>query len=71
MEVDRETLAKSLLTVDEQTVEKILQSLPEKLGELVRASLESNSGISEDEVSEARRSLMRTLRGKKAQKVSA
>ena len=71
LEVDRETLAKSLLTVDEQTVEKILQSLPEKLGELVRASLESNSGISEDEVSEARRSLMRTLRGKKAQKVSA
>ncbi|MFQ5651976.1 MAG: FliG C-terminal domain-containing protein [bacterium] len=69
VEVDRDTLAKSLVTLDEQTVENIINSLPEKLGELVRASLESNLQISEDEVTAARRSLMRTVRSKKSPKV--
>jgi flagellar motor switch protein FliG len=66
LEVDRETLAKSLVTLDRATVERIIQSLPPKLAEMVRASLESHRHISETEVSEARRTLMRTLRRKKS-----
>ncbi len=66
LEVDRETLAKSLVTLDRATVERIIQSLPPKLAEMVRASLESHRHISETEVNEARRTLMRTLRRKKS-----
>jgi flagellar motor switch protein FliG len=67
IEVDRETLAKSLVTLDDATVESIIQSLPTKLAEMVRASLESHHNISEDEVNAARRSLMRSVRRKKLQ----
>ncbi len=67
--VDREVLAKSLVTLDEQVVENIINSLPEKLGELVRASLEVNHDISEKEVSSARRTLLRSARGKTGQKI--
>ena len=70
IDFDREALAKSLVSVDEETVEKMLDSLPEKLGELVRASLEANLDISEDEISKARRNLMRSVRAKHSQKVS-
>ncbi len=68
VDFDREALAKSLVSVDEETVEKMLNSLPEKLGELVRASLEANLDISEDEISKARRNLMRSVRAKHSQK---
>ena len=64
VDFDREALAKSLVSVDEETVEKMINSLPEKLGELVRASLEANLDISEDEISKARRNLMRSVRAK-------
>lgn len=67
IEVDRETLAKSLVTLDGATVENIIQSLPPKLAEMVRASLESHQNIPENEVNEARRSLMRAVRRKKIQ----
>ena len=67
IEVDRETLAKSLVTLDEATVENIIQSLPAKLAEMVRASLETHHHISESEVNEARRHLMRAVRRKKLQ----
>ncbi len=62
LEVDREILAKSLVTVDEETVVRIVSALPEKLQELVTASLESNHDIPENEVAQARRALMRSLR---------
>ncbi|MCH8872018.1 hypothetical protein IH824_04475, partial [candidate division KSB1 bacterium] len=64
VDFDREALAKSLVSVDEETVEKMINSLPEKLGELVRASLDANLDISEDEISKARRNLMRSVRAK-------
>lgn len=64
LEVDRDILAKSLVTVDEESVNKIVQALPEKLRELVVASLESHHDLPEDEVEQARRTLMRTLREK-------
>ena len=64
VDFDREALAKSLVSVDEETVEKMINSLPEKLGELVRASLEANLDLSEDEISKARRNLMRSVRAK-------
>jgi len=67
LEVDREVLAKSLVTVDENTVEKIVRALPEKLRELVVASLEANHDLPENEVAQARRTLMRTLREKHKQ----
>lgn len=69
LDVDRETLAKSLVSLDDQVVEKIIQSLPEKLGEMVRASLETNLAISEDEITAARRALMRSVRSKSVPKV--
>lgn len=67
--VDREILVKSLVKVDEDTVEKIIKALPDRLGELVRASLETQSHLSEDEISQARRSLLRSLRTKQLHKV--
>lgn len=67
LETDRETLAKSLVQVDRQAVERIIRALPERLGELVRASMESHYHLSQDEISQARRSLMRSLRSKKLQ----
>ncbi len=69
VEVDRDMLAKSLVSLDDEVVENIINSLPEKLAELVRASLDSNIHISDDEVTAARRSLMRAVRGKKPVKV--
>lgn len=65
LEIDRETLAKSLVTLDDTVVEGIINSLPEKLGELVRASLEVNINIPESEVADARRAMMRKLRQKR------
>ncbi len=65
LEIDRETLAKSLVTLDDTVVENIVNSLPEKLGELVRASLEVNINIPESEVADARRAMMRKLRVKR------
>ena len=62
LQVDREMLAKSLVTVDEETVVRIVSALPEKLQELVTASLESNHNMPENEVAQARRALMRSLR---------
>ncbi|MFQ5823743.1 MAG: FliG C-terminal domain-containing protein [bacterium] len=70
LEVDREVLAKSLVSVSDEEVEKIIQALPDKLGELVRASLETHSKLSEDEISHARRALIRSLRTKQLHKVS-
>ncbi len=70
VDFDREALARSLVSVDEETVEKMINSLPEKLGELVRASLDANLDISEDEISQARRNLMRSVRAKHSHKVS-
>jgi flagellar motor switch protein FliG len=67
---DRETLAKSLIRVDESEVERIINSLPERLAELVRASLESQSAVADEDVEQARRELMRSVRAKKFQKVS-
>lgn len=65
LEIDRDTLAKSLITLDDNVVEGIITSLPEKLGELVRASLEVNINIPESEVADARRAMMRKLRLKR------
>ena len=70
LDVDRELFAKSLVKVSEDEVDKIVKALPEKLGELVQASLEANQDLTEHEVSQARRSLMRSIRGKQAGKVS-
>lgn len=70
LEVDRELFAKSLVKVSEDEVDKIVQALPDKLGELVQASLEANQDLTEHEVSRARRSLMRSIREKQALKVS-
>ena len=70
VDFDREELARSLVSVDEETVEKMVNALPEKLGELVRASLDANLDISESEISQARRNLMRSVRAKHSQKVS-
>ncbi len=69
LEVDRELLAKSLVTLDEQVVENIINSLPEKLGEIVRASLEANYNISQKDVADARRQVMRALRTKSGQQM--
>lgn len=68
VDLDREALAKSLVSVDEETVGKIINALPEKLGELVRASLDANLDISNEEVSSARRTLMRSIRARQSQK---
>jgi flagellar motor switch protein FliG len=70
LESDRELFAKSLVKVSQKDVNKIIEALPPKLGELVEASLEANHDLSEQEVSQARRSLMRTIRDKKASTVS-
>lgn len=67
--VDRDVLATSLTTLDETDIEKIISTLPEKLGEMVRASLESKHDVSEKEVTEARRTVLRTLRNKKSPEV--
>lgn len=64
VDMDREALAKSLVSIEDETVERIINSLPDKLGELVRASLDANLDISEQEITEARRTLMRSVRGK-------
>ncbi|MFQ5708909.1 MAG: FliG C-terminal domain-containing protein [bacterium] len=69
LDVDREVLAKSLVTVDEQEVNKIIAALPDRLGELVRASLETHHDLSEDEIARARRTLMRSLRAKKSDRI--
>ncbi|RMF58215.1 MAG: hypothetical protein D6743_17945 [Calditrichaeota bacterium] len=66
--VDRETLAKSLVSIEPETVEKIIAALPEKLGEMVRASLEANTDLPEEQVSEARRALMRSVRSRQTRK---
>ncbi|MCG8603579.1 hypothetical protein MJD09_01080 [bacterium] len=70
LESDRELFAKSLVKVSQQEVNKIIEALPPKLGELVEASLEANHDLSEQEVSQARRSLMRSIREKRASTVS-
>ena len=65
LETDREMLAKSLVTLDQETVENIISRLPEKLGEMVRASMEMHENATEDEIAEARRGVMRVVRNKK------
>ncbi len=60
--VDRDLLAKSLIHVDDVTVNRIIEALPDKLAEMVQASLEAGSEVSEEEVTRARRQLMRTVR---------
>jgi len=65
LDTDRDTLAKSLVTLDEGTVENIISRLPEKLGEMVRASMEMHQNANEDEIAEARRGVMRAVRNKK------
>ncbi len=60
--VDRELLAKSLVRVDDQTVEKIISSLPDRLAELVQASIEANQDAPEDDVARARRQVLRAVR---------
>ena len=67
MEIDRDTFAKSLVHVDEVEVERIISALPEKLAEMVRASLEASQGLPENDVEQARRDLMRWVRNKQVQ----
>lgn len=66
LNLDRETLAKSLVSVDEKAVEKIINALPEKLGEMVRASLEQHHDLPESEITQARRALMRSVRSQQS-----
>ncbi len=60
--VDRELLAKSLVRVDDEVVGKIISSLPDKLAELVQASIEANQDAPEDDVARARRQVLRAVR---------
>ncbi|MCA9731502.1 hypothetical protein KC799_05205 [candidate division KSB1 bacterium] len=60
--VDRDLLARSLIHVDEMTVNRIISSLPEKLAEMVQASLEASNDVPDDEITLARRQLMRSVR---------
>ncbi|KAA3657934.1 MAG: hypothetical protein DWQ10_12210, partial [Calditrichaeota bacterium] len=62
LNVDRDLLAKSLIHVDEMTVNRIISSLPDKLAEMVQASLEASSEVSDEEITLARRQLMRSVR---------
>ncbi|KAA3612654.1 MAG: hypothetical protein DWQ05_18565 [Calditrichaeota bacterium] len=60
--VDRDLLAKSLIHVDDSTVNRIIEALPDKLAEMVQASLEASNDVTDEEVTLARRQLMRTVR---------
>ncbi len=66
LETDRDTFARSLVTLDEKTVTDIIERLPERLAEMVRASMEMHQNVSEEEVAEARRNVIRAVRSKKA-----
>ena len=60
--VDRELLARSLVKVDEKATNRILNALPDRLAEMVRASLETLDDVPEEEVARARREVLRKAR---------